>query len=532
MNGDLAVPALIDNLRLPRCYPHPVAEIRLLETHISWVLLTGTYAYKIKKPVNLGFLDFSTLDLRRSYCEEELRLNRRLAPQIYVDVVSITGSLASPCIAGDGPTIEYAVRMRQFPQDTLASTLLTGGRLLPQHLEALAATLAAFHQAAPATDARSGFGTPQSILEVALQNIDQLSPLLTMPEDTSTLATLRLWTVREHSARLTQMEQRRISGAVRECHGDLHLGNIVLIGNSLVPFDCIEFNPALRWNDVLSEAAFLVMDLHDRGHPRLGWLFLNAYLEHTGDYAGLALLPFYLVYRAMVRAKVHALRASQPGLDDKKRASLLQASKTYLALATAFAHRPSPVLMITHGLSGSGKSRIAGELMQQFGAVRIRSDVERKRMRGLPSSADTGSAVAAGIYSAEATQRLYHHLAELARNILEAGQTVIVDAAFLQRPQRDLLRKIASTCAAPFLIVSVTASKEILCDRIRQRCLAGGDPSEADVAVLEHQLATQEPLAADELKSIVELPSDQLTPAACCERAIGALNAACPKNIC
>jgi len=515
--------ALIENLRRARCYPHPATQIQLLETHISWVLLTGEYAYKIKKPVNLGFLDFSTLEQRRRYCEEELRLNRRLAPQLYLEVVPITGDVASPCMAGDGPAIEYAVRMRQFPQAALASALLAAGRLVPQHLEDLAATLAAFHQAAAATDANSAFGTPQAILDAALQNFDQLSPLLTGAGDDDAIAVLRRWTLREHDARLALLEQRRVTGAVRECHGDLHLGNIVLIGDKLVPFDCIEFNPALRWNDVLSEAAFLVMDLHDRGSPRLAWLFLNAYLEHTGDYEGLALLPYYLVYRAMVRAKVHGLRAVQPGLDPGKRLSLLHASRTYLALAGAFARRPGPALIITHGLSGSGKSRIAGELMQQHGAVRIRSDVERKRRHGLAPLDTSASAVGGGIYSDRATADLYHHLAGLAQKVIAAGWTAIIDATFLQRWQRDLLHGVARDAGIPFLIMAVAAPEAVLRARIRQREAAGSDVSEAGIAVLEHQLKTGEALTAGERAAAVELSSDDQDPDACCRQVIRAL---------
>lgn len=517
--------ALIDNLRLARCYPHPVTVIQQLETHISWVLLSGDYAYKIKKPVNLGFLDFSTLERRRHCCEEELRLNLRLAPQIYLDVARITGTTARPEINGDGPVIEYAVRMRQFSQDALASALLAAGRLVPQQLLDFAVTLAAFHQAAPATDANSAWGNAQAILASALQNFDQLSPLLTASSEVAALAALRKWTLHEHGVLQAAMEQRRITGRVREGHGDLHLGNIVLIDGHLVPFDCIEFNPALRWNDVLSEAAFLVMDLQDRGSPRLGWLFLNAYLEQTGDYDGLPLLPCYLVYRAMVRAKVHGLRAAQPGLDGRKRVSLLEASRAYLALAQTYAHRPPPALIITHGLSGSGKSRIAGELMQQLGAIRIRSDVERKSLHHLEPRDRSGDAVGAGIYNDQSTADVYHHLAGLAWKILAAGCTTIVDATFLQRWQRDLLHGVARNAGARFLVMAVSAPEAVLRTRIAQRAAAGNDPSDAGIMVLEHQLQTRQALADAERVVAVEMDSDTGTPEACCRNVIAALAA-------
>jgi len=517
--------ALIDNLRQARCYPHPVTEMRLLETHISWVLLTGDYAYKIKKPVNLGFLDFSTLERRRYCCEEELRLNRRFAPQIYLDVVRITGKATHPEINGDGPVIEYAVLMQQFSQDALASALLAAGRLAPQQLQDFAVALAAFHQSAPATDAGSAWGNTETILASALQSFDQLSALLSGDADTAALAALRNWTLHEHGMLQDAMEKRRITGQVREGHGDLHLGNIVLMDARLVPFDCIEFNPALRWNDVISEVAFLVMDLHDRRSPRLARLFLNTYLEHTQDYAGLALLPFYLVYRALVRAKVHGLRATQPGLDAGRRASLLQASRTYLALAGQFAHRPHPALIITHGLSGSGKSRIAGELMLQCDAIRIRSDVERKHQHGLAPQDRRAGTVGGGIYNDQATAALYHHLAGLAHTIITAGYTAIIDATFLQRWQRELLRDVARAAGIPLLIMAVKASEVAIRARIRQREAAGNDPSDAGMTVLEHQLKTIEALSAAELATTVELSNDGLNPDACCQQVIRALTA-------
>lgn len=526
MSTDAANPetGLIASLLRPGCYPHPVQQIRLIETHISWVLLTGDYAYKIKKPLNLGFLDFSTLARRRQCCDEELRLNRRFSPDVYLEVVGITGAAASPQVSGNGTAIEYAVKMRQFPQQALASARLAAGTLAAAELATFAAELATIQRTAATSDARSAYGTPSAILDAALQNFDQLEPLLSARDDVAAMTALRAWTGAEHDARQALMDRRRIDGAVRDGHGDLHLGNIVRIDGRLVPFDCIEFNPSLRWNDVVSETAFLVMDLHDRGQPGLGWLFLNAWLEASGDYEGVALLPFYLVYRAMVRAKVHALRAHQPGLAADEPARLIDECRRYLALAQQFSRPRAPALIITHGLSGSGKSRVAAELMRQPGAIRVRSDVERKRMRGLPSSADTASAVAGGLYDEAATRRVYEHLAAIARDMVSAGQVVIIDAAFLRRSQRDLLRAVARDSQASFLIMSVTAPKEILRDRIRHRRAAGGDPSEADVAVLEHQLATMEPLAAEERASTVELPSDQLTPAECRERVMAALN--------
>lgn len=517
--------ALIAGLRRPGSYPHAAAEVQLLETHISWVLLAGDYAYKIKKPVNLGFLDFSTLELRHRCCLEELRLNRRFAPQLYLDCVAITGDAGHPAVGGDGPVIEYAVRMRRFPQEALASRLLAANALLPRHIEAFALALADFHgKAARSTNDSGPWGTPADLLAAALQNLDVLQRELGTPGDTAAVAALRAWTLREHAALHGLMLQRQAAGAVRECHGDLHLDNIVLIDDALLPFDCIEFSAGLRWNDVLSEVAFLAMDLLYRGESRLAWLFLNAYLEHAGEYGGIRLLPFYLVYRALVRAKIVALRAAQIDSPDA-RGPLLQTARSYLALAETLAHPRQPALVITHGPSGSGKSRISSALMMQAGAVRIRADVERKRLHGMAPQERHGAA--AGLYGEQATAATYRRLAELAREILAAGYTAIVDAACLQRWQRDQLRSEARTARVPFLNLAVSAPEAVLRARISQRQAAGSDPSDAELAVLEQQLQNCEALGADELEDAVELASGNLDPEACCRQALAALTARC-----
>jgi aminoglycoside phosphotransferase family enzyme/predicted kinase len=516
---------LIASLRRPGCYPHAAAEVQLLETHISWVLLAGDYAYKIKKPVNLGFLDFSTLELRHRCCLEELRLNKRFAPQLYLDCVAITGDAGQPTVGGDGPVIEYAVCMRRFPQEALASHLLAANALLPRHIEAFASTLADFHRRAARSEAGSVWGAPATPLAAALQNLDVLKDALTTAADAATIAALRAWTMHEHAALHDLILQRQAAGAVRECHGDLHLDNIVLLDDALLPFDCIEFSAELRWNDVLSEAAFLTMDLLYRGESRLAWLFLNAYLEHSGDYDGIRLLPFNLVYRALVRAKIVALRAAQMHDEPAASAQLLQTASSFVALAQTLARTHQPALVITHGLSGSGKSRIAGALMTQAGAVRIRADVERKRLHGMAPQERHGAA--AGLYGEQATAATYRRLAELAREILAAGYTAIVDAACLQRWQRELLRGVARTADVPFLNLAVSAPETVLRARISQRQAAGSDPSDAELAVLEQQLQNCESLGADELEDAVELASGDQDEEACCRQALAALNARC-----
>jgi aminoglycoside phosphotransferase family enzyme len=356
MNPPLT-PFVVAALLRPETYPHPAEDIEMLETHISWVFLAGPYAYKVKKPVELGFLDFTTLEQRRHFCEEELRLNRRLAPQLYLDLVELRGSPKTPRIGGSGPLLEYALRMRRFAQRALASRMLVEGRLTPERIERLATRLAQFHAALPPAPSDVPYGTTEAVLHDALQNFDQIAAI-TAPNGGGADALARLgdWTEREFMLRYSEMHERREAGMIRECHGDLHLRNIVELDGELVPFDCIEFNPGLRWIDVMNEVAFLFMDLLDRGADTLAWRFLDAYLEANGAYSGLSVLRFYVVYRAMVRAKVHLLRACQQGLDRAESSRLRKACESYLVLAQRCTTLGRPGILLMHGFSACGKS--------------------------------------------------------------------------------------------------------------------------------------------------------------------------------
>ncbi len=499
---------LADALLDPRCYPHPAPGVERIETHISWVFLAGGFAYKVKKPLSLGFLDFGTLAARKACCEEELRLNRRTAPGIYLEVVPVTGTVDAPRIGGAGAAIEYAVKMRRFEQQALAVHLASGGGFDDAQCDALAAMVADFHAAIPVAPAESGFGEPAHVAAPALQNFDQLEGMEGARHEATHLSALRAWTAAACRALEPVMAARRRDGFVRECHGDLHLGNIAMLEGRPVPFDCIEFNAELRWIDVMNEAAFLFMDLADRGLPEAAWRFLNGYLERTGDYAGMRVLRFYLVYRAMVRAKVACIRGAQPGLDEAARAAIAREHREYLALAGRFAQDGHPAIVLMHGLSGSGKSTVAQALAARVGAVRVRSDVERKRLHGLDAGARTASGQDAGVYAAAASRATYARLEEAARGAVAAGFPVVVDAAFLRHADRARFRDVAASLAVPSWIVDCAAAESVLRERILRREAKGADPSEAGISVLERQIATQEPLDAAELARV--LPGDVL----------------------
>lgn len=495
--------ALVTALISPGCYPHPAGSVSVVETHISFVLLTGDFAYKIKKAVDLGFLDFSTLAKRRFFCEEELRLNRRLAPHLYLDVVPVCGSPSVPRMGGEGPAIEYAVKMVRFPQQSLADHMLSRGELQPEAIDALAAAVAAFHESIARAGAADGYGSAAAIAAPTAQNFAQVRALLDAGEDTATLSALEAWTLAEQERLAERFGARKRDGFVRECHGDLHLGNIVLLGNEPCIFDCIEFNPNLRWIDVVNEAAFLVMDLDVRGQPDLASRFLNGYLEAGGDYAGLRLLAYYKAYRAMVRAKVDRIRAAQSGLTASERETALADYRRYVDYASRSMAAPARGLLVTHGFSGSGKTFFSRTLIERLGAVRIRSDVERKRLHGLDALAHSGSGLESGIYGQRATEETYNRMECLARCVAEAGMPVVVDATFLKRWQRDKFRTAAQALGIPFVILDCRAPPAMLRARLGHRLHAAADASEATPAVLDSQLQGAESLAADEAAFVV-----------------------------
>ncbi len=492
-----SLPALIRSLGKAASYDHTTDPVQDMETHISHVLLTGGFAYKIKKPLDLGFLDFSTLDKRLQACQEEVRLNRRLAPDYYLGVVPITGTPAAPHVNGVGTAFEYAVKMRQFPPHATLDRLDAEGRLTASQIETIAARVADFHLhdcAHAETD--SAWGDPQHVWQPVAENFLQIAPLLSDPAARRQLESLQRWSEVEHARLTPLLAIRKRDGYIRECHGDLHLGNLAWVDERLLVFDCLEFNPALRWIDIVSDIAFCYMDLMQRNHADWAWLLLNTWLEKTGDHAGLALLRYYAVYRALVRAKVAVLRTGQTTGAEQQVAET--EARTLLQLAATLSQTLPLWLDITHGLSGSGKTTVSQARMQSPGAIRLRSDVERKRLAGLDAQAHSHSGVGQDLYAADATRRTYAHLARLAGELLDAGWPVLVDATFTARWQRDRLREQAQSRDVAFRILDCQVPLDILRERIVQRARAGRDASEAGLDVLQHQIDSEEALAEDE----------------------------------
>ena len=470
-----------------------MVDLEILETHISWVVLTGPYAYKIKKPVDLGFLDFTTLDRRRHFCEEELRLNRNWAPTLYLEVVAICDEDGRPVIDGNGPPIEYAVKMRQFPQSARLDAQLDAGLLRARDVHALANTIAENHARAPV----AAFDSAASALDRVSTPMHENFPPLDALADAGQLRRIRDWTEQQLRESSAMLAARHKDGFVRECHGDLHLANLVRLDTGIVAFDCVEFSSDLRTLDVINDVAFLAMDLIARKRRDLAYVFLNRYLECTGDYVGMALYGLYFVYHCMIRAKVAAI-----GDDADK-------MQHYVDVALRWIDRKPARIAAMHGLSGSGKTTLSDRLLTLIPALRVRSDVERKRLFGLREDQSSESAVGAGIYTDDAKSDVYSRALEIADGLLVAGLNVIVDASFLRHGDRQRLTALARRHGVEPVWLDTSAPDDELARRLVERARTGRQISEADVQVLELQMQSRDPLTPEERARTVSIDTTQ-----------------------
>ena len=488
------IPEFINLLLKPEQYCHPTERFQVIQTHLSWVILTGPFIYKLKKPVSFGFQDFTTLDKRHYYCDLELILNQRYTQGLYERVVPITGTPEAPVLDGDGEPFEYAVQMKQFQQSDLLSDVVSRDALSAQMIQSLAIQTAQFHQETMVCDERVAFGDPDVANGPVMDNFSVTKQHLTNQKDIESLDVISAH-ARTSFRRLQQvMAARKSGGYVRACHGDMHLANAVLLPDgSATFFDCIEFNEGFRHTDVMSDIAFLIMDLQAHSRPDLASLFLNTYMEHTGDYGGIAVLNHYCSYRAMVRAKIAVLASSQQ-TGDEREVSLVRFRRYRDLAATYF--QPKPIsLEIMFGISGSGKSYFSAGQMQKTGAIRLRSDVERKRLAKLPLFSLSPEAERHVLYSEAMTEKTFAHLAKLTQFLMQYGWPVLVDAAFLRRRERGHFHEIASGFECPFRIWHCQVPDAALKARLAART---SGPSDADISVALSQQEIIEPLDEQE----------------------------------
>jgi aminoglycoside phosphotransferase family enzyme/adenylate kinase family enzyme len=486
-------------------YPHPVKSLQKIETHISTIFLTGKFAYKIKKPISLGFLDFTTLQSREHYCRQEIRLNRRFAPTLYLNVVPICEKRNKFSFCdGNSNAIEYAVKMKQFDPQLQLDQLLDNKRLSPEtmthKMEELAKNIATFHGKTEPAKTNSDFGNPDNVLKPMLDNFAMIQSNSSCNKRAGQLEKLKQWILQSWQGHKPFLEHRKKQGSIRECHGDLHLGNIAIIDSVVTLFDGIEFNEHLRWIDTANEIAFLLMDLESRDEKPLANRVLNTYLAYTGDYALLRLLPFYKVYRALVRAKVAAIQAQQQTRQSDKRpeTQLHERCFVYIDLAESYTKKQKTALLITHGFSGSGKSWGSKQLADDLGFIHIRSDVERKRLQGMTMTERTPARINSGIYSSDATHKTYQRLFDLAEQILRDGKGVIVDATFLYKKDRDCFSQLGEKLQIPNFVLYFRTETRQLLENITNRTKLNQDASDASIDVLKSQQKNYIPLQEDE----------------------------------
>ncbi|MDJ0956640.1 MAG: AAA family ATPase [Arenicellales bacterium] len=425
-------------------------------------------------------------------------MNQRLAPDLYLAVVSFTGSHELPVLGGQGDVIEYAVKMVQFDTTNELDLVLSKNGVTTELISELAEDLADFHQRVDRASIESEFGLPSVIRHRIKDNFIEILPCTDESTD-RVLTQLETWVDDTLNAHEELLKRRKQNGFIRECHGDLHLGNMVLIEDKIRLFDCLEFNEQLRWIDVMSEIAFLAMDLDFHGRKDLAFQFLNKYLAVTGDYAGLELLPLYLVYRSMVRAKVACIRSRQ----SENQGSNITSVSGHLQLAQGYTRAPPPRLVIAHGVSGSGKTFLSEQIARHLPAIHIRSDVERMRCTRLSQeNKDTR-------YSSKNIELIYGELLGIAEVVLHAGFPVIVDATFLLKTQRERFHQLATTFGIPFTILDFQCPEHVLRSRVQRRLEEGGDPSEATEHVLETQLQNLQALSPGENKHTIPIRTEQ-----------------------
>lgn len=476
-------------------YPHPVESVEHLQTHISHIFLTGPMAYKLKKPVDLGFLDFRDLEERKRFCLEELRLNRRLAPEIYRQVLAVVrtedGLALAPWDDPGGETVEYLVQMVQMDQECMMDRLLERGEVTPEQVTDLARLLARFYAAEPGGPQVSFAGRPSQVrlnVEENFRQTQDYQGICVSPQRWRAVRDYSLGFLREHRE---LFKQRVAQGLIVDGHGDLHSGNINLPGDGPpIVFDCIEFNQRFRWQDAACDLAFLAMDLDHHGRRDLREVLVSEYITAGGDRDLLRVLDFYMCYRAVVRAKVYGFMHEDPGLELAERFRDLTRARAYFRQAARYAGGEPPYFLVCFmGLMGTGKSYLAKLLAQATGWPRLSSDVVRKQRAGMTPGQASRDAWGQGLYGPSATTGTYEALARRAGSRLEMGGSVIVDASFREQAWRERFLELAARQGAAPLLVEVYASPQVVAERLARREAKGGSASDGRQELVAAQAA-------------------------------------------
>lgn len=497
------LPPALRGLLRPEAYPHATERIEVLETHISRIILTGRFAYKIKRPVSFPFADLRALERRRELCLAEVQLNRRFAPDLYLEVCPITLAAGQARIGGDGEPIEYAVRMRQFARADELDRLLERNAIEPGELRAFGQWLASAHEALAVAAAADAWGEPDRIAAAVMDNLRETREAVASCDPS--LARLAAALGEALQANRPVMAARKAAGRVRECHGDLHTRNIVRRQGRLLPFDCLEFSEPLRWIDVADEIAFLYADLGAERRPLHAHAFLDGYLAASGDFSACRLLRLYGAHRMLVRAKVTALAGGNAGEGARAiGAESDSRAARYVQEAARMLTPQSRCLVLMSGLAGAGKTWLAQRLAPALEALHLRSDLERKRLAGLGERDSSGSAPGENLYSPTRTEEVYRRLEECVGHCLAGGFRVLVDASFMQRSQRLRFLRLGAARDVPVLMLQCSATPEVVRERLARRRAQRSDASEAGLEVLDWQRAVAEPIDPSEGLTVID----------------------------
>ncbi|KJH71275.1 bifunctional aminoglycoside phosphotransferase/ATP-binding protein [Aliterella atlantica] len=501
--SDAVVPDLIERMLEAGFYPHGVREpVELIQTHVSYVLLTGEFAYKVKKSVNFGFLDYSTLEKREHFCRQELEMNKRGAPELYLEVLPISQDNGKFVLGGSGEAVEYVLKMRQFPQDVLLSEMFEHGRLTEAQMEELGRVVALYHANAQSSDLIRSFGEVAQVRQAIDENYEQTTKYIGGPQSQAQYDETKHYTDSFFDERSQLFSSRIQNNFIRECHGDLHLRNICLWQDKILLFDCIEFNEPFRFVDVMYDVAFTVMDLQARQCPEFGNAFLNTYVEQTGDWEGLQVLPLYLSRQAYVRAKVTSFLLDDPGVPAQVKEEAKATAADYYKLAWEYTKPHQGRLILMSGLSGSGKSTTAKHLARKLDAIVIRSDAVRKHLGGIALSERGGDE----LYTPEMTQKTYDRLLQLGVMLASQGFTVILDAKYDRTDLRMNAIDMADFQQIPLQIIHCNAPIEVLKERLQQR---RGDIADATADLLESQIAASDAFTPAEQPYVRSLDTSQ-----------------------
>jgi aminoglycoside phosphotransferase family enzyme/predicted kinase len=478
----------------PAAYPHNPERVRLVETHISWVFIADDLVYKVKKPVDFGFLDYSTLRRRKHFCQEEVRLNNRLCPDAYLGVEKVVSTQAGLRIGGRGRAIEYAVVMRRLPERRMLDDLIRRRQVGEEMIERVAARIADFHATAVGGDEVDRYGTLDVIRDNWQENFDQIEPYVGRAISARRLEDVRQFVTRFLEREADVFRQRQLNGRIRDCHGDMRAESIC-VTNGLCIFDCIEFNERLRCGDTASEIAFLAMDIDARGRPDLAYWLIDRYIELSDDSSLRQVLLFYASYRAFVRGKVQSFRLDQPAENERDHRTALRRAQRYLRLAWAYARVPKqPLLVLVVGLPGTGKTTVARALGVRLGGVVFSSDRVRKQLAGVGATHRGHDEIDAGLYSTEMGRRTYAELHRLTASNLEHGQSVVLDATYRTRSDRTDVIAIARNLGSPCWIVECQLPESTALARIAARQSTGEGASDADAEVYQVQRSRYEPI--------------------------------------